>query len=50
MGKCRKYPKIYDQDFRFVFALNNTDGDSCNDVADEGANICTRTKIFNIKN
>ena len=50
IGKSRKYPKIYDQDFRFLFALNDTDGDSCNDVADEGANICTRTKIFNIKN
>ena len=50
MGKCKKYPKIYDQDFRFVFALNNTDGDSCNDVADEGANICTPTKRFHIKN
>lgn len=49
MKKCRKYIKIYAQNFCCIVVLSNTDRDGDNDDVDHDENISAPKKIFNVK-
>ena len=46
MKKCRKYIKIYAQNFCSIVALSNMDGDGDNDDAHHDENISPPTRIL----